>query len=73
MRPIDQTHLVNKHRGKWVALLSDRRTVIASGTTLQAVLHAARKNGCTHPIITRIPVAPAHFFGSLSPSDTSLP
>lgn len=63
MRPIDQTHLTGKYKGKWVALRGNRRTVVASGKSVKSVLEAAKRKGCKQPILTRIPQSPAHFIG----------
>lgn len=63
MRAINQKHLVKQHRGKWIALKSDRRTVVASGKSVKSVLSAAQKKGCKKPIVTRVPRKPAHFIG----------
>jgi hypothetical protein len=63
MRAINQTHLTQRHRGKWVALKSDRRTVVAAGDSVKSVVGAARRKGCNVPIVTRVPKTQAHFIG----------
>jgi len=67
MQPLNQSHLAQEHRGKWVALKSDRRTVVASGKSAKSVLGAAKKKGFPQPIVTRLPNNPAHFIGANLP------
>ena len=52
---IDWTKIYNKHKGKWVALAEDEKTVIAVGNTLKEALTKARKETKIEPILTRIP------------------
>jgi hypothetical protein len=63
MRPINRNSIAKTYRGKWIALKSDRKTVVASGKSVQAVLEAARKKGTRDPIVTRMPLSPARFIG----------
>jgi hypothetical protein len=63
MRPIDRTPLERTYAGKWIALKSDRRTVIASGTSVRSALAAARRKGVDRPLITRLPMEPRAFVG----------
>src|SRR5207302_642492 len=63
MRPLDRTQLARTHRGKWIALKADRKTVIATGKNVSQALAAARKNGVEQPIITRLPLHPTGFVG----------
>ncbi len=64
MNPIDQTRLVKKYAGKWVALDSSGENVISSGTTLRAAKKAADKKGSTDAYFTRFPKEPIHFIGA---------
>ena len=52
---INWTTIYKKHKGKWVALKSDEKTVIASGKTAKQVLATAKKKGYDHPILTKMP------------------
>jgi hypothetical protein len=63
MRIINRTALAKKHRGKWLALKSDRRSVIATGTTPTQVWEAARRKGVRKPVITRMPNEVRSFVG----------
>ncbi len=63
MRSIDRSKLAKAHRGKWVALKSDRKTVVGSGSSVRGALQAAKKKGYEQPIITRIPKELRHFVG----------
>jgi len=72
MRAIDRSIIGKSHRGKWGALKSDRRTVIASGRSVKAVMQAAAKKGHHDPIVTRIPRSPAVFVGTASALNSSV-
>jgi len=63
MRPLDRTRMAQQYRGKWLALKADRKTVIASGNSVQEALAAAKKKGCCHPLITRMPQTIRGFVG----------
>lgn len=63
MRPLDRTRMAQKYRGKWVALKSDRKTVVASGKDVASVLRKAREKGVELPVITRMPRKLMHFIG----------
>jgi hypothetical protein len=53
-KPIDWTHLFEKHRGKWVALADDETTVIAAAdTALQAHQEGLKRSSL--PILFRVP------------------
>jgi Family of unknown function (DUF5678) len=63
MRAINRNAIAKAYRGKWIALKSDRRTIVASGSSVQAVLEAAKRKGTRDPIVTRMPQSPARFIG----------
>ena len=63
MRSIDRTALAKKHPGKWLALRSDRRSVVASGITATQAWEAAQRKGVRKPIITRMPKEIRSFVG----------
>ena len=63
MPAIDWTDAFEKYRGKWVAFKSDHQTVIGSGDSLEAAERAANENGCTNPIVTRLPKTLRNFIG----------
>lgn len=52
---INWTNIYKKHRGQWVALKDDEKTVVASGRTARAALELARKKGYAKPILTHMP------------------
>jgi len=64
MKKIDRTDMAQKHKGKWVALKADRKTVIASGATVKSVMTSAKKKGAKNPIITRMPKKTRSFVGA---------
>jgi len=63
MRSINQSHLFRQHKGKWVALKADRRTVVAAGRSVKSVQKAAEDKGVRKPVITRVPKAFRNFVG----------
>ena len=50
----DMTKIFSKYEKKWVALTEDNK-VIASASTLSAVLKKARQKGHENPLTARIP------------------
>src|SRR5437762_1542582 len=40
MEPLNRTRMASRYRGQWVALKTDRKTVVASGKTMPGYLHA---------------------------------
>jgi len=63
MRAIDRTALVKRHPGKWVALKPDRKTVIATGSSLEAVRSGAKRQGTKRPVLIRLPKRLRSFVG----------
>jgi hypothetical protein len=64
MRPLDRTRMARTYPGKWVALKTDRKTVVGSGSTAKGALEVARKKGYESPIITRMPQEVRRFVGA---------
>jgi len=62
---IDWRTIYKRHKGKWVALLSDERTVVGSGKTARAALEAAKKQGHNQPTIMFVPRKVKAFGGQL--------
>jgi hypothetical protein len=56
--------MAQKYRGKWVALKTDRRTVLASGATAKQALEKARTKGYETPVVTRMPERVRRFIGA---------
>jgi Family of unknown function (DUF5678) len=56
--------MARKYPGKWVALKTDRKTVVGSGRTAKGALEVARKKGYDSPIITRMPQEIRRFVGA---------
>lgn len=52
---IDWTKIYKKHKGYWVALKDDEKTVIASGKTAKEAWEKAQKEGYKKPILFRVP------------------
>ncbi len=55
--------MASRHSGQWVALKTDRRTVVGTGRSVDQALRSARKNGVEHPVITRMPKQIRSFVG----------
>jgi Family of unknown function (DUF5678) len=64
MAAIDWTELFDKHKGKWVALKDNQRTVIAAGNDLKEVREAAIRKGHPDPIFARVPTELTYLVGS---------
>jgi hypothetical protein len=67
MIPLNRASMAKKYKGKWVALKADRKTVVASGNSVQSVQKSALEKGCKEPIITRMPKSPKQFVGFHTP------
>lgn len=52
---IDWTKLYKKYKGKWLALKSDEKTVVASGREAREVFQNAQEKGYTRPVLTYVP------------------
>jgi hypothetical protein len=52
---IDLSKLLAPYVGMWVALSSDEKRVVGSGTSIDIALEQARKSGEERPIIVRSP------------------
>lgn len=61
---IDWTKIYKKHKGKWVALKDDEKTVIADGQTVKAVMEKAHDKGFKEPILFRVPTKVVPYIGS---------
>jgi len=60
---IDWTKTYKKHKGNWVALKNDEKTVIASAKTAKDVLSKAQKKGYRSPILFRVPTKVIPYVG----------
>ena len=47
--------LLEKHKGKWVALFQDEKHVAGVGATIDEALAEARANGEDHPVLIKAP------------------
>lgn len=56
MKPINWKKLFSKHKGKWVALKDDEKTVIASGEKAKDVHKVAVSQGVKMPIMLKVPM-----------------
>ena len=52
---IDLTGLLAPYKGQWVALSSDEKHVVGSGTSLEIVLRQAKGAGVEKPLVLRVP------------------
>jgi hypothetical protein len=64
MNALNRTTMAKKYSGTWVALKADRKTVIASGSTLKSALNAAKAKGYDQPVLTRMPRNLRSFVGA---------
>ncbi len=51
----DWTQLYKKHRGQWVALAKDEKTVLGSGKTVSIAVKQAKEKTKETPFLTRVP------------------
>lgn len=57
------TSIFKHHRGKWVALKDDHRTVIASGSKAKTVMKKAKELGYDMPYLFRVPLEEISYVG----------
>lgn len=63
MQGKDWRQLYKRYRGRWIGLLDDEMTVVASGSTPTEVLERAKKKGVEHPILFKMPTNLLPFVG----------
>ncbi len=63
MKPINWKLLFDHYKGKWVALKSDEKTVVASGGNAKVVYEKAIKKGVKIPTLLKVPTASVPFVG----------
>ncbi|MFJ6901778.1 DUF5678 domain-containing protein [Streptomyces hokutonensis] len=51
----DWSGLFRDHKGQWVALRQDQKTVIAAAPTLAQAMSEAERMGFADPIMTKVP------------------
>ena len=66
MKPINWTHIFEKYPGKWVALKSDHKTVVASSEDAKKVYEEAKKAGVAIPFLFKVPKESLPYVGGLS-------
>lgn len=49
----DFSKILSKYKKGWIALTSDNKKVVATGTTLKSVLEKSAKNGVKEPSIIK--------------------
>jgi hypothetical protein len=64
MPAIDWTYIYRQYKGLWVGLQHDQKTVVAAGRTVRGVMEEARKKGCDHPILFKVPTEIIPYVGS---------
>jgi hypothetical protein len=52
---INWSSIFKKHKGEWVALKADHKTVLASGKKAQTVIKKAKELGCNVPYLFHVP------------------
>lgn len=62
VRPINWIHLIERHRGMWVALAEDETTVLAAGKTAKEAHDTAAKLP-GHHFLYRVPETTDLFVG----------
>ena len=60
---IDWTKIYKQHKGFWVALKEDEKTVLASGKTAKEAWAKAIEKGYKKPILMRMPGKLATYVG----------
>ncbi len=55
MIAVNWSSIYKKHKGLWVALASDEKTVLAASKTAKEAFSKAKKDGCENPILTKMP------------------
>lgn len=51
----DWSKIYRNHKGKWIALKDDEKTVISSAKSAKSALANAQKKGYKQPILFRVP------------------
>lgn len=60
---IDLSKIIKKNRNKWVALTSDNKELVASGSSLNHVLNLSNKKGVKDPSVFKVPSVDNLFIG----------
>jgi len=60
---VNWTKIYEKYKDKWVALKSDEKTVVGSGSTAKLALSRAKDNGHEDPILMRVPAKNITYVG----------
>ena len=61
---INWTHIYEDYKGKWVAIKSDNKTVVASGKTASEVRTLANKAGFRKAGLFYVPMKEGFFIGN---------
>lgn len=64
MSGIDWSKVYKKHKGLWVALKSDEKTVLVAGKTAKEVWNKAKRSGYSNPILAKMPKSLMNYVGS---------
>ncbi len=64
MKTVDWSNIYKNHKGKWVALADDERTVLAVATDVKQVIKKALDAGHKNPILTKMPQKLLTYVGS---------
>jgi len=61
----DWTKIYRRHKGQWVALKDDEKTVIGSGKTAKEAFSQALEKGYKKPILTHMPKKLVGYIGNV--------
>lgn len=63
MKPIDYSPIFKKYPGRWVALKSDEKTVVAASRSANKVFQEAKEEGIKEPILFKVPTKSVPYIG----------
>lgn len=69
---INWSNIYKKHKGQWVALKDDEKSVISSGKTAVEAYDKAQKKGYEKPILTQMPSRLINYIGTHHPTSTTI-
>ncbi len=59
----DFTKIYKSHKGKWVALSNDKKTVVSSGRTAKNAYKSAQEKGEKSPVMFKVPTSLRPYIG----------
>jgi len=61
---LDFTKIIEKYKGKWVALTEDEKRVVSFGESAKETLGKAKKEGIKNPILFKVPISLLPYVGA---------